>query len=319
MRLDAAISGLVQSSSEYLFLPAEAGLQLPDNVLSFERAAMVELAAETLSLMGLSTVIRPGGESPDDVVPKPHDKVVNREAAVAEQFHHPDVAMVGFAGIFLVGLEGKDPDEVPPTAVIDNAAMVEHVHEFVAGGVLQDRLEDIRVVRPFFDPHNRKEWMDLPRHSLERLGSQFEALLTPAQAEHVAKERAKVTDTSKYIDEVSVSDLQSRSIIDDSLLLTCGVAQRELRLAFDGEQSPEETRALKQLHDEITRYLLNRDSPEKEVRVTKGSAIFVPINQLHRATPYEPFHRRSVVGVRCYAMPDQTPPAAWRQASGTDY
>lgn len=319
MRLETTLTEFVQAEPECLFLPADAGLHIPASAMSFEKDAMLELAAETLSLMGLSNVLRPGGKSPDDVIPKPHDKVAKRDAAVAEQFHHPDVAMDGFAGIFLIGLEGDNPEAVPTTNVTDNAAMVEHINDFVEGGLLEDRLGDIRVVRPYFDSDNREEWMDLPRHSLERLGSQFEALLTPSQAEHVGRERAKVTDTSRYVGEVSISDLQAESIIDGSLLLTCGVAQRELRLAFDGEQSPEETQALKELHNEITRYLLGPDTPEKGIRVTEGSVIFVPINQLHRATPYRAQHRRSVVGVRCYAQPDQVPPAHWRRALGTDY
>jgi hypothetical protein len=287
--------------------------------MSFEKDAMLELAAKTLSLMGLSGILRADGRSPDDIVPKPHDKVANRDAAVAEQFHHPDVAMDGFAGIFLIGLEGHDPDAVPATNVIENAAMVEHVNDFVEGGLLEGRLGEIRVVRPYFDSDNRGEWMDLPRHSLERLGSRFEALLTPAQAEHVGRERIKVTDRSRYVGEVSISDLRAESIIDGSPLLACGVAQRELRLAFDGEQSVEETEALEELHDEITRYLLDPQAPEKKVKVTEGSAVFVPINQLHRATPYTTQHRRSVVGIRCYVQPNQTPPAAWSRASGEAY
>ena len=318
MQLNTAVASDVQVSPECLFLPADAGLFVTDSDLNFETQDMRELAAQCLVLMGLSEVLKPGGESPDDIIAKPHEKVVGRDAAVTEQFYHPDVAVNGFCGIFLIGLEGAD-DTSPETQAINNEAMVEHIDHFVQDGPLQDRFDDIVVVRPYFDTEDRSEWMDLPRHSLMRLGSQFDDLLSAEQLAHVNRERKKVTDTSKYIGDVFVSKLRTDSVIDGSPLLTCGVAQRELRLSLGADESKEETEALRSLHDEITRYLLDPSSPYGTQKIVEGSALFVPKDQLHRATPYLPHYRRSIVGVRCYAQPGQTAPTSWQRASGTEY
>jgi len=319
LQLQSSVSESTECAPEYLYLPAGRGTTIPDSALAFDRGAMRELATETLSAMGVDTLLQPGGDHPDDIVPKPHEKVAARDAAVAEQFHHPDVALNGLCGILLIGLEGDNPVQIPETHVVDNAAMVSHVDALLSGGPLQDRLEEIVLVRPFFDAENRREWMDLPRHAFQRLGSQFADLLTPSQLEHVNRERAKVTDTSRYVGAVSISQLQMNSVIDGTPLLTCGVAQRELRLSLPDSQDDTEARALTELHTEITQYLMNHETPHKAQKVSKGSAIFIPTGQLHKATPYLPQHHRSVVGVRCYAKPGQTPPPSWQRASGLDY
>lgn len=310
----------VWASSECLFLPPEAGLRTPDVAESVDRDAMRDVAVEALSIMGLSGLLRPGGEHPQDVIPKPHEVVANRDPAVAEQFHHPDVATNGFCGIFLIGLEGDSVDDVPATKLVDNAAMVEHVEDFVMDTPLEHRLDDVFVVRPYYNPEDPTEWRDLPRHSLDRLASKFRGLLTEPQRNHVDAEVQSITDRSIYRGNVHLYPLCAVSEIDYTPLLTCGVAQRELRLSLrDGIQTPDETTALGQLYDEITRYLLHAETPEKAVHVVKDSAIYVPTNQLHRATPYLPQHRRSVVGVRCYAQPGVTQPESWRRASGQQY
>ena len=329
---DGSFPDYVRTSPECLFLPAQSDLETEISRLDLQAALqtlpadpewvsvkteMIGVADRVLSLAGLSGVLHPD-TGPDDIILKPHDRVSARDPAVAEQFHHVDVAQDGFCGILLIGLEGS-ADSTPETQVVNNAAMVEYVDEVTRGGPLQERLGEIQVVRPFFNADHRDEWMDLPRHVLDRLRVQFRSSLTAGQIEHAERDTASIEDRSRFIGEVFISPLINESVMDGSPLVTCGVGSREIRLSLGSEQTDEEARALDALHDAVTRYLLDPTIEHGSERVVAGSAIFVPKDQLHKATPYLPHHQRSILGARCYANPGYTPPVSWSHASGQDY
>lgn len=329
---DVSLPDFVRFSPEHLLLPANTGLDSTiseldlqttfkirptDSEWSSVKSEMVTIADSALSLSGLSNALHVE-DGPDDIIIKAHDMVSARDAAVAEQFYHADVARNGFCGILLVGLEGT-ADSTPETQVVNNAAMFEHVNETVRKGPLEDRLDDIQVVRPFFDTDYREEWMNLPRHVLDRLRVQFRNSLTAAQLEHVERDTENIKDRSRYIGKVFISSLIGESVIDRSPMVTCGVGSREIRLSLGKEQSEDETRALNDLHDDITRYLLDPTIEHGGERVVASSAIFVPKDQLHRASPYLSRHRRSVLGARCYANSGHIAPESWTTASGTEY
>jgi len=315
----------VEVASEYLYLPPEAGLQVFDLADFPENRAdripyMRQVAEEAVALMGLDGTLRTG-DGNDDFVPKLHEAVAQRDAAVAEQFFHVDVATNGFTGILMVGIEGEGPDSVPETQFVNNDALLDRLDFYTRRGPLRDSLSDILVVRPYLDPQDRSAWMEYPRHVLSRLvQAPFKDMLTPAQLEHAESATKDLAVSPRYDGDVFVSKLLSESVVDGSPLITCGVGSREIRLALEGEAGEEELTALEDLHKEITKYLLKKSVDYKSQRVLKGSALLIPLDQLHRAVPYDPTkHKRSAVGVRFYPEADQDVPTSWQKADGTIY
>jgi hypothetical protein len=314
--IDTPIAEGVRVAPEYMFLPSDAGLCAAMGEAQQDEVSMREVAEEALALMGLGQMLRP-----KEVIMKPHSKVAQRDAAVAEQFFHADVAVDGFCGILLVGHEGSEPLTVPETQTVVNTALLEHIQGVVKDGPLQDRLGEVLVVRPYLDPLDPSAWLDYPRHVLRRLEKpQFWELLTTQQQQHVDRVREWTLGSARYIDDVFISKLIREGVIDGTPTPSCGVGSREIRLALGGLETEEETQALASLHNAITLYLLGRSIVYGAQKVVQGSALLVPVDQLHKATPYDPSrHKRSIAAVKLYPANGQPAPASWQRASGLEY
>lgn len=333
MRLvdSAELAPEVQIAQGHLYLPSDPRLLETLALAEPTQDRMQEVAQDALAIMGLDQHLMPG-----EVIMKPHHSVVERDPIAPEQFFHADHSDPNRAAILFVGYEGSDPSKVPATDVIQNAALLERMAAVVDGGPLQDRLQDILVVRPYLAPEldnetrirmkreeaeQASEWMNYPRHVLARLAEpRFRDLLTSEQRDSLAERTQGSIDTSRYTGDIFLGKLIGQSVLDEQPIPTCGAGSREIRLALPDGQTAEETEALAKLHDQITGYVISDEVIFEAEQVVKGSAMLVGKDQLHRSTPYRRGeHFRSIAAIKCYAVPGRTVPPSWRHAQGTDY
>ena len=283
--------------------------------------AGVEAAELFLGAAGLNGLL-----AADGVIPKTHE-FVSKRMAPPEAFFHADVAVDGFAGIILVGIDGKKDETTPTTDMLHNAIAMDVLRAKAAGGPLEGRLEDIFVVRPLWSPDNPRAWHDYYTNVvLARLtSSPLRELVNEDRLPYLEADNKKAIDETpldevQLDDKVFVTKLVTQSIVTGTPMMTCGVASREMRLAFNGVQSAEETEALEQLHRDIVLYQLGSSVTYLSEQVVAGSGLFVPVNQLHRAQWYNSdLHHRGVVGVKCYPKPGQPVPESWRSVEASEY
>jgi len=298
--------------SESIFLPSDGSIKLD---LGRTRDASAKLACyQLLERLGLNDQLLA-----TEVIVKSHQAQAARDAAVAEQFYHVDVAQGSFAGLFLIGMDSRSIRDVPRTHVVDNSSLHSFILEATANGPLEGRLKDVWVVRPQYDKQDLTEWHDYTRHTLQRyVDHGMVDLLSEEQRAHLETDTSAQPPRGKYIGRLSVAKLLQTSQIDGEIVPTCGASSREIRLSLGKDQTAEEAAALRELHIAITRLLLARRVRAESHQVDKGSALFIPASQVHRAEPYRPNSYRPVVTVKCAYANGRVPAASWTSVPGSE-